>query len=239
MSNIFKSQNLDKDFITFQEALNKTNIQQHEISGENKASLKRYHRLTYIIALFENKLESKWKEENRFLFLNELLSDLLANCSLSLIGFQYSSLIITRRLLENFYNHIYYFEHPVEFELLNLGRNDYTSIVELKKYYESHPFVKPLLDNNIKIFNDQVFAHYQELCKTVHSKGEDFMGLAKNIKEIKPEYNLVNHFTLINQSTQAIIYLLFKFHRDLKFTNMETDLIAKTFTKPLRGSLLS
>lgn len=240
MSNIFKSENLDKDFIAFQEALNKTNIQLHTISNENRVSLKRYHRLTYIIALFENKLETKWKgHENKFLFLNELLSDLLANCSLSLIGFQHSSLIITRRLLENFYNHIFYFEHPVEFELLNLGRNDYTPIVELKNYFESHPVVKPLLDKNIKIFNDQVFYHYQELCRTVHTKGEDFMGLAKNIDEIKPAFNFIDHLTLVNKSTQSIIYLLYKFHRDLKFTNIETDLISKTFTKSLRSSLLS
>lgn len=239
MSNIFQSENLDVDFTNFQKALLKTNKFQFKITEQTKPALKRFHRLTYVLALLGFKLEQKWSEENRYLFLNEILSDLLSNSSLCFLGFYYSSQIITRRLIENFYNHIYYFEHPVEFELLNLGRNDYSPIIDLKKYFESHPIIKPLIDQNIKNFNDQLFQHYQELCRTVHTKGEDFMGLAKNLEEIKLEFDLKQHFELINKSLLSMIYLLYKFHLDLTFTNTEKDLISKSFAKNLRGELLS
>lgn len=239
MSNIFKSENLDKDFTKFQETIIESKELSHSISAQNKPFLKKYHRLTYIIALFENKLENKWKEDNKFLFLNELLSDLLANCSLSFIGFYYPSLIITRRLIENFYNHIFYFDHPVEFELLNQGRNEYTPILELKNYYEVHPLIKALEDKNVKIFNDQLYHHYQELCRIVHTKGEPFMGLAKNLEDIKPNFDLSKHLNIANISILSIIYLLFKFHRDLNFTNIETNLISNSFPKTLRSILLS
>lgn len=239
MTSIFQSQNIDKDFEDFQKALLKTNRFQFSITEQIKPNLKKYHRLTYTIALFENKLESKWKEENKFLFVNEILSDLLANSSISFIGFYYSSQILIRRSIENFYNHIFYFEHPVEFELLNSGRNDYTPIIELKNYFEAHPIIKPITDTNIKIFNDQLFQHYQDLCRTVHTKGENFMGLAKNLEEIKADFDLVYHLDLINKSLQSIIYLLYKFHCDLAFTRTETDIISKSFPKNLRRHLLS
>lgn len=239
MANIFKSENLDKDFIKFQQSLFETNKFNHLITSTTKPVLKKYHRLTYLIALFENKLETKWKEDNKFLYLNELLSDLLTNSSLCFIGFYHASLIITRRLIENFYNHVYYFDHPVEFELLNLGRNEYTPMLELKSYFEAHPIIKSLDDKNIKHFNDQVFKHYQELCKTVHTKGETFMGLAKNLEDIKPVFDLAQHLTAINLSTQNIVYLLYKFHRDLRFTNVESNLISSTFPKNIRGMLMS
>lgn len=239
MTNIFHSQNLDKDFEYFQKALLKTNKLKFSIDDTVKPTLKKYHRLTYAIALFENKLEQKWEEDNKFLYLNEILSDLLSNSSISFIGFYYSSHILIRRIIENFYNHIFYFEHPVEFELLNLGRNDYTPIIELKNYFELHPIIKPIIDNNIKLFNDQLFQHYQELCKTVHTKGEDFMGLAKNLEEIKPDFDIISHLEAINKSIQSVIYLLYKFHFDIVFSNTELDIISKSFSRNLRKSLLS
>jgi len=239
MTSIFQSQHIDKDFISFQKALALTNEFKFKITEQNKPTFKKYHRLTYVIALFESKVENEWREDNKFLFLNEILSDLLSNSSLCLIGFYHSSQIIIRRLLENFYNHIYYFDHPVEFALLNLGRNDYTPIIDLKNYLESHPLIKSSNDKNIKVFNNQLFQHYHELCRTAHTKGEGFMGLAKNLEEIKPEFELTSHIDLINKSLQSIVYLLYKFHRDLIFTHIETDIISKSFQKSLRGELLS
>ena len=239
MSSIFKSENLDKDFTKFQDKLLQSCELSFKIDAINKPFLKKYHKLTYVIALFESKLEDKWTEDNKFLFLNELLSDLLSNCSLTFIGFYHSSLIITRRLIENFYNHVFYFDHPVEFELLNLGRNEYTPILDLKSYFESYPLIKALEDKEIKNFNDQLFHHYQELCRTVHTKGETFMGLAKNLEEIKPVFDLAKHLNNVNVSIQSIVYLLYKFHRDLSFSNVENNLISSVFPKNLRSKLLS
>jgi len=239
MANIFLSENLDKDYVAFEKAIFKTNKIKYKLESKVKPHLKKYHRLTYIVALFETKLEEKWKEDNRFLFLNEILSDLLSNSSLCFIGFYHPSQIIVRRLIENFYHHIFYFEHIVEYTLLNLGNNDYIPIVDLKRYLEAHPTIKKTEDLNIKNFNDDLFSHYQELCRTVHTKGTNFMGLAKNLEEIKPDFDLSEHLEKINKSVGYIIYLLFKFHRDLIFTQTERDIIAKAFVKNIRGQLFA
>lgn len=239
MSSIFHSTNLDKDFTEFEKALFKTNNFKYVLTPAIKPHLKKYHHLTYVIALIESKLEQKYSEENKFLFINEILSDLLSNSSIAFIGFLYASQILTRRLIENFYNHIFYYEHPVEFELLNLGRNDYTPIIELKNYFEAHPIIKPLADPNIKKCNDNLFQHYQDLCRTVHTKGEDFMGLAKNLEEIKPDFEIEKHFESISKSLLCMIYLLYKFHYDLTFSNVEKDTISKSFPLNMRKTLLS
>jgi len=239
VANIFKSEILEKDLGDFIYSLNQQTISNHSIDSSSKPLIKKFHRNAYIIALLLNKLEKRHIDEHRFLFLSEVLSDLLSNIKLSIIGFKQSSLIITRRILENFYNHIYYFEHPVEYKLLNLGRNEYTPILELKSYLEAHPLFKTISDRNIKIFNDQVFQHYQELCRIVHTKGRNFMGLAKNLEDIRPGYILNDHIESINNTILVMVYLLFKFHRDLEFSNIEKSLISKTFPISLRGHLLS
>lgn len=239
MSNIFRSENLDKDYENFQKALLKTSEFKYQITEDNKPFFKKYHRLTYVIALFLHKVEELHEEENKYIFLNEILSDLLVNSSVSIIGFFYSSQFIVRRLIENFYNHIYFFDHPIELEHLNLGKNEYTPIVELKNYLENYPLLKKVEDDHIKNANTDIFNHYQELCKPVHTKGENFMGLAKTLEEIKPDFDFISHIKSINKSILNIIYILYKFHIEIKFSHVEKDLVIKSFPKDVRGILLS
>ena len=238
MTGIFESENLKSDFTEFQAVLLKTNEFKFAIDETHKPHLKKYHRITYALALVENKLEALYNDRNKFLFINEILSDLLSNASISFIGFQYASEILKRRILENFYNHIYYFEHPVEFELLNLGKNEYTPILELKNYLIGHPRIKALKEDKIKQFNDSIFQEYQELCRVVHTKGDNFMGLAKNLQEIKPEYSLTPKIEKTNKDLLSILYILFKFHEELEYTATEQDIIVKSFPKDIRSNLL-
>ena len=238
MANIFQSENLENDFVKFQETLLTTNEFKFDIDETIKPVLKKYHRLTYVVALFQDKMEKEYELGYKYLFVNEILSDLLSNCSIVFIGYYYSSQILTRRLIENFYNHIYYFNHSIEFELLNLGKNEYTPIIELRRYIDSHPRFQLINDDDIKKNNDSIFMHYQNLCRVVHTKGHGFMGLAKNLEEIKPLFQLKEHFEEINQTLLSMIYILYKFHSELQFTNTEIDIVAKSFPRPIRGKLL-
>ncbi|MEQ9412574.1 MAG: hypothetical protein RIF39_02015, partial [Cyclobacteriaceae bacterium] len=103
---------------------------------------------------------------------------------------------------------------------------------------ESHPTIKPIRDKNIKIHNDNLFQNYQELCRTVHTKGEDFMGLAKNLEEIKPMFDIQKHLDWTNKIILSMIYILYKFHQELTFTNTELDIISRSFPKDERNELL-
>ncbi len=240
MSNIFKSQNLDSDLKAFTAALFKTNSFISEITNEIKPSFNRHHKLIYTIALIQYKLEQKHRSDhNKYAFLAEIQSDLLSNISLIFLGFYHQSQMAIRRIIENFYNQVYYFYHPVEFQLLNNGRNEYQPIIQLKEFVDILPTLTELGDKNIKLFNQEVFNHYHELCRTVHTKGIKFMGLAKTIEEIKTLFDVKSHLDHLNGIISKMIYLFYKIYEDLSFTNIEKDLIAKAFDRPVRAALLS
>lgn len=238
MSNIFQSKSIESDLDDFLKAIFETNKYQFKIE-DTKGHVKKYHRHTYVIALIETKLETLHAGTHRYIFLNEMLSDLLSVISLAFLGFYQPAEIITRRIIENFYNHIFYYDHKIEFQLLNSGKNDYLPMSDLKNYLSSHPVFKSIDDSNVKIYNDEIFRHYQELCKFVHSKGEGFMGLAKNLEDTKTDFDIKLLLQQIVTSLQGAIYLLYKFHDEIEYTRVELDLIAKTFNKNIRGSLLS
>jgi hypothetical protein len=240
MTNLFKSQNLSSDYKNFETALFASKANKYGLTADLKPQLKKYHTFTYIIALFAHKLQEKWTNDfHKFLFISEIRSDLLSNSEISILGYYNSSKILTRRFIENFFNHIYFFDHPVEYELLNQGKNEYTPLLELKQYFLNHPVIKLQIssDPSIKSYADNLINNYHDLCKHVHTKGIDFMDLATNLTETKPQINIANHFESANDSASNIIYLLFKFHQDLIFTAVERSIIYRSFTKDVRRNL--
>jgi len=238
MSNVFESQSLNNDFVEFSKELFKTNSFKYSADGPVGPVLKSYHRLVYVLALIELKLELTWTEDHQFIFANEILSDLLSNSVQIFQGFQNVSQILLRRIIENFYHHIFFFEHPVEYELLNLG-NDYIPVADLRDYYNSHPVIRALKDPKTFEFNAAIYSHYQELCRVVHSKGETFMGLARTLDQIKQDFDVSQYLAQSNQSLRSVIYLLVRFHRELTFTAVEKNLISLSFPKPLRATLMA
>lgn len=240
MSNIFRSEKLDEDYKAFAIDLFKTNDFIFKLSEKNTSQFKKFHRLTYALALVNLKLEENYKDYNKHLFVSEIISDLLSSLSLTFLGFNLAANVLLRRITENFYNHIYYFDHPVEFQNLNQGKNEYIPLIDLKKYFETYPFLKFKEDPLLKKYNDQIFNSYQELCRFVHTKGYDFMGLAKNIMEIKSkDTDVIDQLNKFNQVSSGILYCIFKFHRNLQYNHFEKDIIAKSFTKSERSSLLN
>ena len=190
----------------------------------------------YTLALIQFKVSEVHKEEvHKFIFLKEIQSDLLMFISLLFQGFKNSALIHKRKIIENFYNHVFYFDHKIEFEKLNNGKNEYTPILSLKEYLNTYPRIKK--DKNIKEFNEHIFNEYSELNKVVHSKGIDFMSLCNNLKEIKKEIDFKTAFENISELTYRMIYILFRFHHDFDLTNTEKNIISNSVNKKYRKEL--
>lgn len=238
MSNIFKSKNVEVDFEEFYKKINQANNKIFEFKSEEVSHIKKYHKFIYVLSLIIKK-NCDSKSENSCAFLMEIISDLLVNVSLSIKGYLNVSRIIKRRIIENFYNHIYYIDHPIELECLNRGKNDYVPIISLKEYFKSHPQIIDLSDKNIFNYNDFIFLEYQELCKIVHTKGFSYMGLANNLDDVINFDGYIENLISYNDLLSKFIYILYRFHRDLAFTHIEKDLISKCFSKPLRNTLLS
>lgn len=219
------STQIDNDYIKFKKEIVKSNRPLYKIEGNFEPIFKKHHKSTYTIALILTKLKKSNVGENKIIFLAEILSDLLTISKISIVGFETPSLIILRRLIENFYNHIYYFDHQIEYAHLNAGRNEYTPIEKLKLYFDSHPVFFNRKDPAIKEYNQLLFNEYQELCKVAHSKGKDAMNLAKCLKDLRQEFEIKDFFKRIINIELYIIYLIYKFHNELIFTAKERNLI--------------
>jgi len=219
------STSIDEDYLKFKKEIEKSAKLLFKIESEVESAFKKHHKSTYVIALIFTKLKSTVKEENKLIFLAEILSDVLTLTKLSFIGFGTPSQIALRRLIENFYNHIYYFDHPIEYTHLNTGRNEYIPIDKLKLYFDSHPVFFDRNNPTIKEYNNNLFKEYHKLCKIVHSKGKDSMNLAKCLKDLRKEFDIKDLLKRVTNIELYIIYLIYKFHMELNFTATEKSLI--------------
>jgi hypothetical protein len=219
------SEYLKQDYSRFSKEIKKSAKPLFKIDAAIEANFKKYHKSIYSIALILSKITKEHQEENKVVYFAEILSDFLTITKLSFLGFETPALIVLRRIIENFYNHVYYSDHPVEYEHLNNGKNEYTPIDKLRQYFDTHPKFLGNEDNNLKEFNSSLFREYQELCKVVHSKGKDSMNLAKSLKDLIEPFE-INDLLILSTNIQLfIVYLSYKFHRNLKFTATEKGLI--------------
>jgi len=219
------SKYLDQDYKKFTKEIGKSSKPLFKIEGNVEPIFRKHHKSVYCIALILTKLETKSLPDNKTVFLAEIVSDLLIVSKLSFLGFESSALILLRRIIENFYNHIYYSDHPIEYEHLNLGKNDYTPIDKLKLYFETHPVFFGTEDVNLKEFNQLLFNEYQQLCKIVHSKGKESLNLAKCLKDLTENYEIDQLLKQTINIELYIVYLSYKFHKDLQFTATEKEII--------------
>jgi len=231
------SEYLNQDYIKFSKEISKSSKALFKIEGNVETSFKKHHKSIYSIALISTKLNNGVKEENKLVFLAEIISDLLTVTKLSFLGFETPSLIVLRRTIENFYNHIYYTDHPVEYEHLNLGKNEYTPIDKLKLYFDAHPTFIGSDDSNLKEYNQSLFKEYQQLCKVVHSKGRDAMNLAKCLKDLTDDFDINDFLKSVINIELFIVYLSYKFHKDLKFTATEKAIITSIIPANKRSHL--
>lgn len=219
------SEYLNQDYIKFSKEISKVAKVSYKIAGSVETNFKKHHKSVYSIALISAKLSNSVKGENKLVFLAEIISDLLTATKLSFLGFETPALIVLRRAIENFYNHIYYTDHPVEYEHLNLGKNEYTPIDKLKLYFDTHPTFIGSDDTNLKEYNQSLFNEYQRLCKVVHSKGKDAMNLAKCLKDLTDDFDINDLLKSVINIELFIVYLSYKFHKDLKFTATEKAIL--------------
>jgi hypothetical protein len=231
------SEYLNQDYLKFSKEISKAAKASFKITGSVETNFKKHHKSVYTIALISTKLINSVKEENKLIFLAEIISDFLTVTKLSFLGFETPALIVLRRAIENFYNHIYYTDHPVEYEYLNLGKNEYTPIEKLKLYFDTHPTFTGNEDSTLKEYNQSLFNEYQQLCKVVHSKGKDAMNLAKCLKDLTDDFDINDFLKSVINIELFIAYLCYKFHKDLKFTATEKAILISIVPANKRGHL--
>jgi hypothetical protein len=156
----------------------------HNISipfnNRNVNAIKKIHGTVYGYLI----LKSKLKINNQAnIFLSEIHSDYLQSISLVLKGYEKLAMILLRDILENTLKFIYYYDHPIEFVLLEDKNKNFIFIDDLVRYVCEHPEISHHSEK-LQLLS-RVKTNYAKLSKHIHSKDSNYMQLIKYLKQIK------------------------------------------------------
>jgi len=183
----------------------------HNISipfkSKNINTIKKTHETVYSYLIFKSKLKANNKAN---IFLSEMQSDYLQLMSLLLKGYDKLAMILLRDILENTLKFIYYFDHPIEFILLEDKNKNYISFEDLIRYVCEHPELKHHSEK-LQLLS-RIKTKYSELSKYIHSKDCNYMQLIKYLKQIKFNKIICDKFLVeFKQIHSTIMTLLILF----------------------------
>jgi hypothetical protein len=98
---------------------------------------KRIHRATYALILWRFRLRKL--REHGAVFIEEIASDALQLLPQALMGYGKTTKLLTRGIIENTLRHIYFSDHPIEFERMNRDTKWYLQMEDLFGYAVIHP----------------------------------------------------------------------------------------------------
>jgi hypothetical protein len=136
----------------------------------NNALIESYRRLAALQALKSSVIARSYSKESAA-FFSEAHNDALVSHVNASVGSWRSALQALRSCIENVLRTIYYNEHPVEYELWEMGEF-LISFSELIKYAERHPKIRGVPKQLTGI--EALKSEYATLSKAVHSSAAKF-----------------------------------------------------------------
>ena len=152
-------------------------------------------------------------EEHGQLYLREIASDAIQIEPHVLSGFSRTSMLLARSIIENTLRHIYFTDHPVEFERANRDVKFYLSAEELFEYSRNYiHFAEPEVRFQplSKLRNE-----YRSLSATVHGGRVNDLSLHKALKTVVFDpADLDAQVGHVKAVAEACNFLLLIFHKN-------------------------
>lgn len=230
---------IEEDYSNFIKYLINNNICPEENKQLIEKNIKNIHFYIYSICMWSNAYDNEIIHKH--IYLTQMRSDAIQSLYLSLIGFQKPVKLLLRNLIEDLLNHIYYYDHKIEYERLNYDKKFYNNISDLWEYLKNHPDLKNIINKNESMSN--IKQKYSELSKYVHSQNTEHMHNINTIDELKFNINFFNEYMKeIIQIIDCINYFLFIFYKinnNLKteLTSHMSKLIPKEYKKSMNTIL--
>ena len=171
---------------------------------------KRIHRVTYSLILWRFRL--KGLPNHGRVFVEEIASDALQILPQILMGYGKTAKLLTRGIVENVLRHVYFSDHPVEFERMNRESKWYVSVGDLFDYAKIHP----ILMRTEKAFDaiNRLSALHGELSAGIH--GRQVRDLEMRVALNKIAYSdqaATKEAQLTERCAASANFLLAVFHR--------------------------
>jgi hypothetical protein len=180
-------------------------------SVELMVNARHIHSFTYSLILWRFRLRNL--PEHGKVFLEEIASDALQVLPQILMGYSKTSKLLIRGIVENALRHIYFSDHPIEFERMNRDKKWFLDMKELYEYAKLHPeFLKT--ENKFDAIN-QLTSLYSDLSGGVHGRTVRDLEMRTALKKIVyDEISVKKEVEQLRRCTEAVNFLLSIFHAD-------------------------
>ena len=184
------------------------------ISSTTASSLKeaarRMHSYTYSLMIWRFILKNP---ECGQVFIEEVASDALQILPQALMGYRKTSVLLIRGIVENVLRHIFFRDHPIEFERMNLEKRWYPPMKELFDYLMHHPVFRRTERKFDAINRFKVL--YDDLSSNVHGRRVAHLEMRRSLMEIryqKETFDLL--IKLLHRCVECCNFLFLNFHHD-------------------------
>jgi hypothetical protein len=183
------------------------------------SNARRIHSITYGLILWRFRLRNL--PEHSKVFVEEIASDALQILPQIMMGYGKTAKLLVRGVLENTLRHLYFSDHPIEFQRMNRDKKWFQTIEFMCDYAKAHPAfwkVEPRFDAI-----NQISSIYSELSAGVHGRSvRDLETRAALRRIVYDEESAAKETDLLARGAAAVNFSLAIFHRE-KVRAMQSD----------------
>lgn len=205
------SQSVAEDFTAVSSFLKARGVLPSSPAGHILQNAKKIHTATYSLILWRFRL-ARLSDHSRA-FIEEIASDALQILPQVLMGYGKPSKLLTRGIIENTLRHIYYADHPIEFERMNREQKWFITMESLFEYAKIHPIflaTEARFDAIGRLKN-----LYGELSSGIHGSKVRDLEMRAALNKIKYENEMATRETrYVQRCAESANFLLAMFHRD-------------------------
>ena len=197
------------------------------------SNARRVHRATYSLILWRFRLTGL--SDTGRPFIEELASDALQILPQMLMGYEKTTKLLTRGIIENTLRHIYFSDHPIEFARMNRDQKWYLSTDSLFDYMKIHP---AFLDTEPRYDGiNRLSSLYSELSTGIHGRTVNDFEMRIALNKITYANNAAKKAAeQLDKCAQAATFLLAVFHRDQvrAFRTEDRQIVLRTMVPKAR-----
>jgi hypothetical protein len=194
------------------------------------------HRLVYSLCLWNHRL--KGLPERSRVFLSELASDAIQVMPQALMGYEKTTALLTRGLIEDTLRHLYFTDHPVEFRRDNAVVDWHMSVIDLWDYAFKHPDLIAAEKRWPALA--RMKGAYSELSQAIHASKVIHHQAKKALADIRCDVaefpRQIKQLATVTASANYLI-AIFQHNKLDSLTASERSIILRTMPLPARAAL--
>ena len=209
----------------------KLKLNEGNFSADNTALFRRVHGFAFSLGLWLSKVEEDKNPANIYLY--EIRSDAIQLLPAIVLGNRRSLRLYERAHIEDILRYIFYHDHPIEHQLLQLEPKSYANLDVLFSWVKRHPLFRSDL-GSLEPCLDFLHSTYAELSRSVHTTTNNELELSSAVTLLHSPIEAAT-LELVKLQTifESVTFLLSRFQKEiyLRFDLNERALVSQFLSK--------